>query len=197
MELESEQRFKFFEGNGLGVLISSVIFGFFGSAIPDWSFGILLLNLIITIISLGLSRYWYQSVKSTIRYNSLTSFIMLITMGVYMAEPILRLSFGTLVFWPFLLLYLVVIGYALFKREMIFQAFHRPGKSKIVFGSYLFVIILIIISAFSFRNGQELILMQLLDDQEGVFFFTVIMYLGGLFLSFLSFALLKKPEDIK
>ncbi len=122
---------------------------------------------------------------------------MLITMGVYMAEPILRLSFGTLVFWPFLLLYLVVIGYALFKREMIFQAFHRPGKSKIVFGSYLFVIILIIISAFSFRNGQELILMQLLDDQEGVFFFTVIMYLGGLFLSFLSFALLKKPEDIK
>lgn len=179
------------------MLISSVIFGFFGSAIPDWSIGIFLFNLLITVFSLGLARYWYQSVKNTIRYNSLTSFIMLITMGIYLAEPILRISFGTLVFWLFVLLYLLVIVYSLFKREMIFQAFHRPEKSKIAFGSYLFVIILIIISAFSFRNGQELILMQLLDDHEGVFFFTSIMYLAGLFLSFLSFALLKRPEDIK
>lgn len=195
--MESEQRFKFFEGNALGLLISSVLFGFFGSAIPDWSFGIFLLNLLITIFSLGLARYWHQSVKSTIRYNSLTSFMMLITMGFFLAEPIFRISFGTMVFWSFVLLYLLIIGYSLFKREMIFQAFHRPEKSKIAFGSYLFVIILIIISAFSFRNGQELIIMQLLDENEGVFFFTFLMYLGGLFMSFLSFALLKKPEDIK
>lgn len=195
--MEGEQRFKFFEGNGLAVLIGPFVFGLFGSLIPDWSFRIFLLNILITIFSVGLARYWYQKVENTVRYNSLTSFIMLITMGLFLTEPILRMSFGTMVFWPFVLLYVLVIAYSLYKREMIFQAFHEPGKSKIAFGSYLFVFILIIISAFSFRNGQELILMQLLDDHEGVFFFTSLMYFGGLFLSFLSFALLKKPEDIK
>ncbi|WP_071396394.1 hypothetical protein [Bacillus tuaregi] len=195
--MEGEQRFKFFEGNGLAVLMGPFLFGVLGCTIPNWSFRIFIFNMLITIFSVGLARYWYQTVENTVRYNSLTSFIMLMTMGFFVAEPILRLSFGTMVFWPFILMYLLVIGYSLYKREMIFQAFHRPGKSKIAFGSYLFIIVLIIISAFSFRNGQELILMQLLDDQEGVFFFTFLMYLGGLFLSFLSFALLKKPEDIK
>lgn len=194
--MESVERFKFFEGNALGILINSIIFGFFASAIPDWSFRIFLLNVVITIISLGIARYWYTSIPNTIRYNSLVAFVMLITMGFYVATPLFRMTLGTKVFWPVLILYLVVIGYSLQKREMIFQAFHRSRGSKIALGAYLFVIILAIICAFSFRNGQELIIMQLLNQNQGVFFFSSILYLGGLFLSFLSFALLKKPEEI-
>ncbi|WP_148361195.1 hypothetical protein [Bacillus timonensis] len=194
--MESEQRIKFFEGNALGLLIGPVMFGFFGSAIPDWSFRIFLLMMVTTFILLCIARYWYKTIPNTIRYNSLVAFLMLISMGLYIAIPILRISFHTMVFWPLLILYLLVMGYSLLKREMIFQAFHMPGKSKIVLGSYVFLMILTIISAFSFRNGQELVIMQLLSENQGLIFFSFILYLGGLFLSFIAFALLKKPEEI-
>lgn len=194
--MESEKKFKFFQGNALYLLGSCLLFGFFGNAIPDWSFSVFVLNTLITIFCLCIARYGYQSIANTIRYNSLVAFLTFLTMGYFLATPIFRISFETMVFWPILFLYLLVIGYSLLKREMIFQAFHRPGKSKIALGSYAFLIILIVISAFSFRNGQELIIMQLLNQNQGIFFFSFLLYLGGLFMSFISFALLKKTEEI-
>jgi len=53
--LVMEQRFKFFEGNALGLLIGSIMFGFFASAIPDWSFSIFIVTILITIITLSIA----------------------------------------------------------------------------------------------------------------------------------------------
>ena len=61
----------------------------------------------------------------------------------------------------------------------------------------LFLLVLIVISAFTFRNGQELLILRLLDDHQGGFFMALLMYGLGLFFSFISSALLKKPEEIR
>jgi hypothetical protein len=117
-------------------------------------------------------------------------------MGFFTVTPLLRITFNTLLFWPVFLLYLFFLGYSLIKRELIFQAFHKPGGSKLAIGTFGFLLILIIICAFTFRNGQELIILRLLNDHQGALFISCMLYAIGLLVSFLSSAMLKKPEEI-
>ena len=138
------------------------------------------MNAVITVIGMCLARYWWKTVPNNIRYNSLVAFVMLVSAGIFGVTPILRISFGSFLFWLLFLLYLVVLGYTLYKKELIFQAFHRPESSKIAKGAIIFLLVLIVISAFTFRNGQELIILQLLDDHQGGFFMALIDVWSGL-----------------
>ncbi|PLS15385.1 hypothetical protein CVD28_23985 [Bacillus sp. M6-12] len=192
-----DKKADFMKGNSFGLLVLDLLIGSGASAIPSGSLFIFLINMLITIIGLSISRYWWKTVPGTVRYNSLVTFVMLISMGFFTVTPLLRITNDTLLFWPVLLLYLLVLGYSLFKKELIFQAFHRPEGSRIAFGTFVFLFVLIIIGAFSFRNGQELLIMNMLNDHQGAFFISLMLFGIGLLVSFISSAMLKRPEDIK
>jgi hypothetical protein len=192
-----DKKSDFMKGNAFGLLVLDIIFGAGASAMPSGSLFIFCLNLIITVIGLYLARYWWKTVPSNTRYNSLVSFVSFASVGFFAVTPLLRISYGSLLFWTFFILYLLVLGYSLYKKEIIFQAFHRPENSKVAKGVSLFLLVLIVISAFSFRNGQELIILRLLSDYQGVFFIFFILYGIGILFTFIATAMLKKPEEIK
>ncbi|MDI3311269.1 MAG: hypothetical protein QJR05_07550 [Thermoanaerobacterium sp.] len=151
----------------------------------------------VTLVEIGIAWYWWKTIHNEVRYNSLICFLMLITSGIFCMIPVLRLTFGTLLFWTTLILYIVLLLYSLYKKEMIFQALHRPEKSKIAKGIVAFVFVLMIIGSFSFKNGQELLILRVLNDYQGAFFVAFFSYAIGFLFTFTSFALLKKPEEIQ
>ncbi|MDI3311270.1 MAG: hypothetical protein QJR05_07555 [Thermoanaerobacterium sp.] len=179
------------------LIILNVMFGTFASLIPTGSLTIFLLNMGLTIIEVAISWHWWRTIPNEVRYTSLVCYLMSITFGIFATIPLLRLTFGTMLFWLILLLYLMVLGYSIYLKELLFQAFHRPGKSKLSKGIAAFLLVLIIIGALSSRNGQEMLILSILNDHQGAIFVSLFSFIIGLFVTFTASSLLKKPEEIK
>lgn len=196
---KKERNFKIFisDSNALYLLISNLLFGVLLSLIPTGSLTIFLLFMLITVLEMVLAWVWWRKDMEIIRYNSLTAFLLLVTMGLFAVMPLLRIMSGTILFWSALVIYLIVLLYSLAKKEMIFRAFDKPGKSKIAKGTVIFVLALLILGAFSFRYGQEMVIMASLNDQQGALYVSAFAYVIGLLMTFVSTALLKKPKEVK
>ena len=69
-------------GNAWGLLVMDILFGSMTSALPEGSLKIFLMNVVITIIGMSFSHYWYRTVPNTVRYNSLVAFVMMISLGI-------------------------------------------------------------------------------------------------------------------
>ncbi|MFE8703874.1 hypothetical protein ACFYKX_25205 [Cytobacillus sp. FJAT-54145] len=188
---------NFFDGNGMYLLGSNLLMGTLASLVPTGSWSVFTLYMLITLFQLGLSWIWWKSDMTLIRFNSLTAFLLCITMGLFFVVPLLRLTIGVLSFWLILAIYVCITFYALVRKELIFQAFHKPGKSKIAKGTVIILFLLIILGGFTYANGQEMVIMANLDDNQGAFFISTFLYVLGLLITFVSTALLKKPQEIK
>lgn len=196
---KKKRNFKIFisDSNALYLLISNLLFGVLLSLIPAGSLTTFLLFMLITLLEMGLTWVWWKKDMEMIRYNSLTAFLLLMTMGVFAVTPLFRVMNGTFLFWSVLAIYLIVLLYSLVKKEIIFQAFDKPGKSKIAKGTVIFVLVLLILGAFSFRYGQEMVIMASLNDQQGALYVSAFAYVIGLLMTFVSTSLLKKSKEIR
>lgn len=91
-------------------------------------------------------------------------------------------------------MYVLVLVYALYKREMIFQAFDKPEKSKLAKAIVVLVLVLLVLGALSFRYGQEMAILVLLNDYQGAFYVSSFAFIIGLLMTFVSTSLLKKVK---
>lgn len=197
--LDKEHRnFKnFIVGNAFALIGSNLLFGILFSLVPSGSLNIFLLFMAVTLFEVVIAWLWWKKGMELVRFNSLTAFLLCITMGFFMVFPLFRITHGILFFWIVLFVYLLIVIYSLIKKEIIFQAFHKPGKSKIANGTVIVLVLFLILGAFSFRYGQEMIIMANLNDQQGALYVSAITYGLGLLITFVSTALLKKPSEIK
>jgi hypothetical protein len=187
---------NFFDGNGMYLLGSNLLWALLASLVPTWSMTVFLMFLSITIIETLIAWKWWKQGVEIVRFNSLTSFLLLKTMGLFWIFPILRVAQGFL-FWLLLALYLLVAFIALYRRELIFQAFHNPSQSRLIYGILAVFFLFLILGSFSFRNGQEMVVLASLNDNQGLLYVAGFTYALGLFMTFISTALLKKPSEIK
>lgn len=178
------------------LLGSNLLWAILASLVPTGSMRVFLLFISITIIETLITWKWWKQGVEIVRFNSLTSFLLLSTMGLFWIFPILRVTQGFL-FWLLLAVYLIVVFIALYRRELIFQAFHNPRESKLIYGILGVFFIFLIVGAFSFRNGQEMVILASLNDHQGLLYVAGFTYALGLFMTFISTALLKKPSEIK
>lgn len=177
------------------LLGSNLLFGTLLCLVPSGSLNVFLFFMAVTLIELGITFVWWRKGMELVRFNSLTSFLLCITMGIFMVTPLFRIMLDTVLFMVILVVYLLLLLYALFKKEVIFQAFDKPGKSKIAKGTIIVLVVLIVLGALSFRYGQEMVIMSNLNDQQGGLFVASFLYVLGLLITFVSTALLKKPKE--
>ncbi|WP_041580269.1 hypothetical protein [Bacillus sp. 1NLA3E] len=195
MEYKEE---NFLQGQASFLIIIDVICTFVFSMLPEWSIKVVFFNLSVSIFSIALAGYWCKRISSHIRYNSLVNFLIFISMGFFTVTPMLRMTINTQIFWFFLLLYLFVFVYSMIERELIFQSLvMKAGKSKLSKGMIVFFIIIMLVGSLTARNGQEMVILKLLNDYQGLFFGSCLIYVVGLFFTFLSVIMLKKPEEIE
>ncbi|MBP3039329.1 hypothetical protein J9303_07495 [Bacillaceae bacterium Marseille-Q3522] len=197
MDNQKKDLKTFFNGNVFAVIVLNVIMGTISSLIPSGSLAIFLFAVVITVIEVIISWKWFKSIENKVRYNSLTAFLMLVTAGFFTVLPLLRLTYGSILFLLVLPLYLCVFIYTISKRDKIFTAFDRPEKSRLAKGVFIFIAIIFLIGSLSAWNGQELFLLAILDDQQGTVFVSVIIYAIGLFFTFISSVMLKHPDKIR
>lgn len=195
----NKRSFKnFLNSNAVALIVLNPMFGFLFSAVPpssEW-FIIFLFFMAITLAELSISYVWWKRGMELTRYNSLTAFLMMLTpLGFFPVFPLLRLTVEVPMFWVFLIIYLLVLFYALFKRELMFQAFHKPSHSRIAKGTFVILLILIILGAIAAISFGPLY--ESGNDQIGTMVVSGISYVIGLLMTFVSTALLKKPTDIK
>lgn len=143
---------------------------------------------------MSLSWVWWKNNMELIRYNSLTAFLLIITMGFFAVMPLFRILSDTILFFLALAMYVLVLVYALYKREMIFQAFDKPEKSKLAKAIVVLVLVLLVLGALSFRYGQEMAILVLLNDYQGAFYVSSFAFIIGLLMTFVSTSLLKKVK---
>jgi hypothetical protein len=187
---------NFFDGNGMYLLGSNLLMGTLLSLVPTGSLNIFLFFMLITAIETVIAWIWWKRDMEIVRFNSLTAFFLVATLGLFCVFPLFRLIDG-MVFWLILSAYLLVLLYALYRKEVIFQAFHKPGQSKLFLGIVFILFVFIVVGALSYRNGQEMVILSNMNDSQGAFFVAVFTYFLGLFMTFVSTALLKKPSEIK
>ncbi|MGI8386737.1 hypothetical protein [Robertmurraya sp. P23] len=187
---------NFFDGNGLALLGSNLLMGTLLNLVPRWSLSVFLFFMVITLIETVIAWVWWKKGMEIVRFNSLTAFLLLATIGLFGVFPLFRMIQGIL-FWLVLIIYLLVAFYALYRKELIFQAFHNPRESKLIYGIFGVFFVFLILGAFSFRNGQEMVILASLNDHQGALYVAGFAYALGLFFTFISTALLKKPSEIK
>nr|WP_295974893.1 hypothetical protein [uncultured Bacillus sp.] len=190
------RNFKTFIGssNAVYLLISNVLFGTLLSFVPSGSLITFLIFILITAFEMSLSWVWWKNNMELIRYNSLTAFLLIITMGFFAVMPLFRILSDTILFFLALAMYVLVLVYALYKREMIFQAFDKPEKSKLAKAIVVLVLVLLVLGALSFRYGQEMAILVLLNDYQGAFYVSSFAFIIGLLMTFVSTSLLKKVK---
>ena len=132
----------------LGFTICLHLFLLIGaSAVPEGSFFFWLpINLgVEALIVFRILTMWNRYKHDTKRYYSLQLYWMLIGFSIFMTMPFVRMSYGTVIFWPLFIgtLLLFLVGHLL--KERIGEVFVNPRKMKqlVMWPTALAVIVLI------------------------------------------------------
>ncbi|MBP3040280.1 hypothetical protein J9303_12375 [Bacillaceae bacterium Marseille-Q3522] len=198
MDNQEEKTLKvFFSGNINSVIFLNLFFGTLASLIPSGTWVIFIIAVFITVIETIIGWIWFSGIKNKVRYNSLIAFLTIITSGFFWVIPLLRITYGTILFWGMLLIYLTIFVYTLYKRELLFKAFYRPEKSRLAKGVLIITGVVFVIGSLLYRNGQELIISTFLNNQQEGVAVSLIFYIFGLIFTFISSIFLKHPDKIK
>ena len=160
----------------LGFTICLHLFLLIGaSAVPEGSFFFWLpINLgVEALIVFRILTMWNRYKHDTKRYYSLQLYWMLIGFSIFMTMPFVRMSYGTVIFWPLFIgtLLLFLVGHLL--KERIGEVFVNPRKMKqlVMWPTALAVIVLIGIAIMAILRFQSV------DENVGLVVFGYM--LGG------------------
>lgn len=166
-----------------------------GASIPHWSFSTLATELIVIACAGFISFYWYKNVSNETKYQTLTGFMMLFLIGIFLAVPILRLTSGTLALWAFLLALLLIMINSVMKNRAISRTFNMSGKSSLPPVIVPIGILILVILAFFMGDGNGSVMSQLFARNEAQVIFSILFYAGSLLLTWLAFINLKGLEE--
>lgn len=122
------------------------------SVVPEENIVVFIVNSLLAVIG-GIIFYilWRQHRRHSKRYYSLLSYVMIIGLSVYFAVPLLRMFYGTYVFWIGIVFLVIVISLPYFRAERMAKGILKPSQHKfgkvyltifvlvLVFGSFLYI----------------------------------------------------------
>ncbi|MBP3039325.1 hypothetical protein J9303_07475 [Bacillaceae bacterium Marseille-Q3522] len=193
-----EKTLKNFISGMIGpTVVGNLIIGSLMSAIPVPSLTIFLMVVIIICIEVIMNWVWFKKIESKQQYVGLTSFLPLITSGFFATIPLMRITYGSILFIIVLLLYLTVFVFTLYKRKLILYSFENIRHSWLAKGAIFFILVVLVIGSMSARNGQELLILAHLNTHQDAIFISIIGFAIGLFFTFISVIVIKQPDKIK
>ncbi|MBP3040279.1 hypothetical protein J9303_12370, partial [Bacillaceae bacterium Marseille-Q3522] len=131
-----EKTLKNFISGMIGpAVVFNLLIGGLVSLVPAPSLRIFLLVVLITCTEVVINWMWYKKIDSKEQYNGLTSFLPLITAGFFMTIPLMRITYGSILFIIVLLLYLTVFVFTLYKRKLILYSFENIRHSWLAKGA--------------------------------------------------------------
>ncbi|MFC5604188.1 hypothetical protein [Sporosarcina koreensis] len=152
------------------------------SAVPEGRFFFWMpINLTVeAFIMFRLILFWRRYSKhEPRRYNSLQLYWMLMGLSIFTTMPFVRMSYGTVVFWPLLIgtLLLFLLGHLL--KEKVGEVFVNPRKLKqlVMWPTALAGIVLIGIAIMAVLRFQSV------DENVGI---AVFLYMLGVFSIFVA-----------
>ncbi|MBP3040282.1 hypothetical protein J9303_12385 [Bacillaceae bacterium Marseille-Q3522] len=189
-----EKTFKNFISGMIGpAVVGNLIIGSLMSVIPAPSLTIFLMVVIIICVEVIINWVWFKKMDSKEQYNGLTSFLPLITSGFFTTFPLMRITYGSILFIIVLLIYLTVFVFTLYKRKLILYSFENIRKSWLAKGAIFFILVVLVIGSMSARNGQELLILAHLNTHQDAIFISIIGFAIGLFFTFISVIVIKEP----
>jgi hypothetical protein len=192
-------REKKFEWGFNAIQISMLLFfSLIGSAAPVWSFAIFKMQLAILFIGILIAVYWYRAIEDARKYNLFVAADMIVLMGFFAIVPVLRLTFGTIVFWILLVIYLLIMFHSIIKNIVL----HRlPASMKFVPSLSLWSAMVLLISVFFFRDSQGAIIATVFRSSDGAIVLSFLLYIIGVFMTWLAFVAIReffeKPPERK
>ncbi|PAV27843.1 hypothetical protein CIL05_20050 [Virgibacillus profundi] len=186
--MKKEVTFK--ESRIIGTTILLIGMGFLMSFVPEGNVLLLLFNSILALVScLLFYLFWKKTRHNSKRYFSLLSYVMVNTLSIYFAIPLLRIYFLTITFWIgiIMLIVMVILPY-LYSREIAFGV-QKPSKSKL--GRIYFVFAILIIAF-----GSTVFMGSLYTSNPDAIVFAVLGFVMALLFLFISPVFLIKPKEM-
>ncbi|MFC4388024.1 hypothetical protein ACFOZ1_09415 [Gracilibacillus marinus] len=186
----SGKEVTFKESRIIATTLLLVGMGFLMSVIPEGNLYLFLFNLFLAIIACVLFYTFWRKLKfQSKRYFSLLSYVMINTMAIYFAIPLLRLYFLTFTFWfgIGMLLIMIILPY-LYAKEIAFGV-QKPYKSKL---GKIFLIYTVLVMVF----GISAYMGSLYHANADALVLAVVAFLMSLLFFFLAPIMLIKPEEM-
>ncbi|MEH7883192.1 hypothetical protein V7654_02600 [Bacillus sp. JJ1609] len=173
-------------------------FSLIGSAAPVWSFTTFKLQLAILVIGILIAVYWYRTIEDGRKYNLFVAADMMVLMGFFAIVPLLRLTFGTIVFGVFLIAYLLFLFHSILKSIVL----HRlPAALKYLPAISLSVAVILFLSAFFIRDTEGAIIANIISSSDGSVILAFLLYVIGVLMTWLGIFVLReffeKPPEKK
>ncbi|MBT2683190.1 hypothetical protein J7E42_06105 [Bacillus sp. ISL-37] len=170
-------------------LLLAFFFNFIGSAIPEWSSSIFILNLALISAGIIVSIIFYKKVSDSRTMWNRVGFVLFLLMGFFLVTPFLRIAYGTSIFWVLLAAYLIYIFNFILRY---LDVFHGVQVSGLTTNRYMmiWVTFLLFIGSFFLTNENGNIVLQIFDADAPPLIFPIVFYLGGLLMTLMSFTLL-------
>jgi len=190
---------KKFEWGFNAIQISMLLFfSLIGSAAPVWSFAIFKMQLAILFIGILIAVYWYRAIEDGRKYNLFVAADMIVLMGFFAIVPVLRLTFGTIVFWGFLIAYLLFLFNSILKSIVL----HRlPASLKYLPAISFSAAVILFLSAFFLRDNESAIIAGIISSSEGAVILAILLYVIGVLMTWLGIFVLReffeKPPEKK
>lgn len=173
-----------------------VFMALLGASIPSWSFSTFAIEILVMAFAGMVLYYWYKHVSNETKYQTLTGFMMLFLIGVFLAIPLLRLTADTLTFWAFLLALLLIMAESVLNNRAISRTLNMSGKLKLPSGLVLISVLLLVFFAFLLRDGDQSVMSRLFALNEAQVIFSTLFYAGSLLLTWLAFVNLKGLKEV-
>lgn len=185
---------------GFNAIQISILFFFslIGSAAPDWSFTTFKLQLAILVIGILIAVYWYRTIEDGRKYNLFVAADMMVLLGYFAIVPVLRLTFGTIVVWVFLIAYLLFLIHSILKSIVL----HRlPEVLTYLPSISLSAAVILFLIAFFLRDTEGAIIANIISSSDGAVILAFILYVIGVLMTWLGIFVLReffeKPAEKK
>ncbi|KQL51017.1 hypothetical protein AN964_18485 [Heyndrickxia shackletonii] len=165
-------------------------FGFIISFVPFEFWSLALFNEILALLAVPLFFLFLRKNRHTSkRYFSLLSFVLMMEMAIFFVEPILRIFYGSILFW-FELLVLIFLGILSYRiAENTAQGFLKPGSK---FGLIIYAVCGVIIGL-----GTIVYRVTLAAEIPDAFPIAIILYIFSLMFLFICPIMLIRPERVE
>ncbi|WP_370296565.1 hypothetical protein [Rossellomorea marisflavi] len=150
--MAKQEYVSFKESRILSITCLFLFVGGLMSVVPQESLVVLIVNSVLALIGAAIFyTLWRLHHRHSKRYYSLLSYVMIIGLSVYFAVPLLRIFYGTYVFWIGIGFLVIVISLPSIQAERIAKGILNPSKNKfgkvymiifvlvLVFGSFLYI----------------------------------------------------------
>ena len=170
-------------------LLLAFFFNFIGSAIPDWSFSVFIMNMTLIFAGTVVSTLFYKKVPDPRTMWNRVSFILFLLMGFFMVTPFLRIAYGTAIFWILLGAYLIYLFNFILRYLDVFHGLQIRGLSRNRH-TMIWVTFILFSGTFFLTNENGNIVLQIFSADAPPLVFPIVFYLGGLLFTLVSFILL-------